>query len=56
MKTITQAMDPKEAAQAFYGQDQDAFTQMVEVLSSADPRLLAVFQRTRQRYLESRQS
>ena len=49
-------MDPKEAAVAFYGQDEDAFAEMVEKLAASDPRLIAVFQRTRQRFLETKQS
>ncbi|EBA11952.1 hypothetical protein [Roseobacter sp. CCS2] len=52
MKTATQSMDPHEAAQAFFGQDDASFAEMLTQLTANDPRLTAVFQRTRQRFLD----
>ncbi|MEL7179867.1 MAG: hypothetical protein AAFN63_08550 [Pseudomonadota bacterium] len=56
MKTTTQSMNPQEAAQAFFGQDDASFTEMLRQLTANDPRLAAVFQRTRQRFLEQQAS
>lgn len=53
MKAAARSMTPKEAATAFYGQDQAAFDKMVEALSSSDPRLAKVFQDVRERFLET---
>ena len=46
------SMTPKAAAKAFYGQDAKQFDAMVNMLSSSDPRLKAVFEKTRQRFLD----
>lgn len=56
MKSILKSMDPDEAAQAFFGQNDKAFSEMLEKLTANDPRLTEVFQRTRKRYLESQNS
>lgn len=52
MKNVSQSMTPREAAQAFYGQDEDAFSQMVAKLAESDPRLVNVFKNTRNRFLK----
>ncbi|PJI93155.1 hypothetical protein BC777_2025 [Yoonia maricola] len=52
MKNTTQSMSPQEAAQAFYGQDEKSFSEMLSQLTVNDPRLVAIFQRTRQRFLD----
>ena len=49
-------MEPHEAAQAFFGQDEAAFTEMLAKLTANDPRLVAVFQKTRKRFLETQKS
>jgi hypothetical protein len=56
MKSISKSMDPNEAAQAFFGQDDAAFSQMLKNLTANDPRLAAVFLRTRERFLQSQSS
>jgi hypothetical protein len=53
MKNVSQSMSPREAAQAFYGQDEAAFSSMLAKLAESDPRLINVFKRTRQRYIET---
>lgn len=52
MKNISQSMDPRDAAQAFYGQNDAAFAEMVAKLAASDPRLVAVFENTRRRFAE----
>ncbi len=54
MKSVSQSMSPQEAAQAFYGQDEAAFSEMVSKLSSQDPRLLKVFQNVKRRFKEQK--
>jgi hypothetical protein len=56
MQSIAQSMEPHEAAQAFFGQDEAAFTEMLSKLTANDPRLVAVFQKTRKRFLETQNS
>lgn len=56
MKSISKSMDPDEAAQAFFGQDDEAFLEMLKKLTANDPRLTDVFQRTRKRFLDSQNS
>ena len=56
MKTVSQSMSPREAAQAFYGQDEAAFELVIGKLSESDPRLVKVFQQTRKTYLDGRDS
>lgn len=56
MQSISQSMEPHEAAQAFFGQDEAAFTEMLAKLTANDPRLVAVFQKTRKRFLETQKS
>lgn len=53
MKNIAQSMNPKEAAQAFFGQDDAAFAETVAMLAKNDPRLAKVFQNTRRRFLQA---
>jgi hypothetical protein len=53
MKAITQSMDPRDAAKAFYGQNEDSFTEMVARLTASDPRLQAAFENTRRRFHEN---
>jgi hypothetical protein len=45
-------MSPKEAAQAFFGQDDASFAETVAMLAQNDPRLAQVFQNTRRRFLQ----
>lgn len=52
MKAMTESMTPKEAAQAFFGQDDASFAETVAMLAKNDPRLARVFQNTRRRFLE----
>jgi len=52
MKNMAQSMTPREAAQAFFGQDDAAFAETVAVLAKDDPRLARVFQNTRRRFLQ----
>lgn len=56
MKNAPQSMTPREAAQAFYGQDEAVFADMVEKLAENDPRLIDVFKRTRKQFLENAKS
>lgn len=56
MKNVSQAMSPREAAQAFYGQDEASFAEMVAKLSINDPRLSDVFKNTRRRFLDAEKS
>lgn len=53
MKDVSQSMKPHEAAQAFFGQDDASFSEMLADLTANDPRLVAVFQRTRKRFLDT---
>ena len=46
-QAIKRAAPHEAAAKSFYGQDEDAFTKQVEQLAVNDPRLIAVFQKTR---------
>lgn len=52
MKSIAQSMSPREAAKAFFGQDDVAFAETIEMLTKNDPRLAQVFQNTRRRFLQ----
>ena len=52
MKQTAQSMTPKEAAKAFFGQDEAAFAETVAMLAQSDPRLAKVFQNTRKRFLD----
>ena len=52
MKEAMQSMSPREAAQAFFGQDDASFAATVAMLAKNDPRLAQVFQKTRRRFLE----
>lgn len=45
-------MTPKEAAMAFFGQEDAAFAETVATLSKSDPRLAKVFHATRKRFLD----
>lgn len=56
MKNISQSMTQREAAQAFYGQDDASFSDMVAKLAVNDPRLKDVFKNTRSRFLEGKKS
>ena len=56
MKHIYESMDPHEAAQAFFGQDDAAFSEMLSKLTANDPRLTAAFMRTRKRFLTAQES
>lgn len=56
MKDISQSMTQREAAQAFYGQDEASFQDMVAKLTANDPRLSGVFKSTRRRFLEAKKS
>lgn len=56
MKNVSQSMNQREAAQAFYGQDEAAFSDMVAKLTVNDPRLKDVFKSTRRRFLEGKRS
>ncbi|MDA9979849.1 hypothetical protein N9E38_00240 [Yoonia sp.] len=56
MKNVSQSMAPREAARAFYGQDEAVFASIVEKLAENDPRLVDVFKLTRKRYLENEKS
>jgi len=56
MKNASQSMKPNEAALAFFGQDDASFGEMLLDLTANDPRLAAVFQRTRQRFLDMQES
>ncbi len=56
MKNINESMSPSDAAQAFFGQDDATFSEMIAKLTANDPRLAAVFQGTRKRFLESKEA
>jgi len=56
MKNVSQSMKPDEAAQAFFGQDDAIFSEMLAGLTENDPRLVAVFQRTRKLFLDMQKS
>jgi len=56
MKNTAKSMNPDEAAQAFFGQDDTSFTEMLADLTANDPRLAAVFLRTRKRFLDTQKS
>ena len=53
MKSISKSMDPKEAALAFFGQDDATFSEMLKALTANDPRLADIFQKTRKRFLDA---
>ncbi|MFQ1700829.1 hypothetical protein ACJ5NV_09555 [Loktanella agnita] len=42
----------EDAADAFYGQSESSFDDQLQQLGAIDPRLVAAFKRTRDRYLE----
>lgn len=52
MKNATQSMSPREAAQAFYGQDNTGFADMIAMLTQSDPRLTQAFYNTRDRFVD----
>jgi len=54
MKSIYQSMTPLEAAQAFYGKDDHAFSDMIEKLTANDPRLATVFKNVRKRHQDQK--
>ncbi|MFA8440876.1 hypothetical protein [Yoonia sp.] len=56
MKDAAKSMGPDEAAKAFFGQDETTFAEMLADLTANDPRLAAVFLRTRQRFLDKQKS
>ena len=56
MKNTSQSMSPREAAQAFYGQDEALFSEMIAKLAVNDPRLSDVFKSTRKRFLDAKTS
>lgn len=56
MKNTAQSMDPDEAALAFFGQDDASYAKMLADLTANDPRLAAIFQRTRRRFLDTKKS
>ena len=56
MKNAADSMSPEEAAQAFFGQNDEAFAEMIGKLTKNDPRLVKVFEGTRQRFLQSEKS
>jgi hypothetical protein len=56
MKNVSQAMSPREAAQAFYGQDEASFSEMVAKLSVSDPRMNDVFKSMRKRFVDGQTS
>jgi hypothetical protein len=49
---MSQSMTPEEAAQAFYGQDDANFADMVAKLAKNDARLVQVFKNTRKHVLD----
>lgn len=49
-------MSPRDAAKAFYGQDEAAFSEMIKKLAVNDPRLVAVFKKTRERIIQDKKS
>jgi len=51
MKTICESMTPDDAAQAFFGQNEEAFLKMIDKLTANDPRLTKAFENMRVRYL-----
>ena len=54
MKSISASMTPDEAAEAFYGLDDASFAEALKKMTANDPRLSAVFQATRARFLRGR--
>ena len=56
MSTERGIMKPNDAAEAFYGQSEDAFAEQIKMLGASDPRLVRAFERTRQRYLQQKQN
>lgn len=43
-----------EAAEAFYGQNETNFMNQIRQICSSDPRLVNVFKRTRETYLDQK--
>ncbi len=56
MSTERGIMKSNDAAEAFYGQSEDAFAEQIKMLGASDPRLIRAFERTRQRYLQQKQN
>lgn len=54
MKSTALSMTPDESAEAFYGLDDVSFAKALEKITGNDPRLSAVFQATRARFLRGR--
>jgi hypothetical protein len=54
MKNTSQSMSPRDAAEAFYGQDEVAFAEMVERIAINDQRLVELFKNTRNRFIEGK--
>ncbi len=50
MSTERVIMKPNDAAEAFYGQSEEAFAEQIKMLGATDPRLVRAFERTRKRY------
>ena len=56
MKNVSQSMSQREAAKAFYGQDEVSFSEMIVKLAVNDPRLVDVFKRTRALFIDNKKN
>ena len=54
MKSTEQSSSPREAANAFYGQDDAGFARAIMKLTANDPRLANIFNNVRKRHLEQK--
>ena len=54
MTSKTNDLDPHEAAEAFYGQNEEEFAAQLQTMGALDPRLIQAFERTRQRFSQQK--
>ncbi len=54
MSTEHGILKPNDAAEAFYGQSEEAFAEQIKMLGATDPRLVRAFERTRMRYQQQK--
>lgn len=56
MSSDPRTQTPRAAADAFYGQSEDAFAEQIKKMGATDPRLIQAFERTRKHYLQQKQN
>lgn len=56
MSTQTMSLSAKQAAEVFYGQNEQSFMAQLKEMGAIDPRLVKAFARTREHYLSSKKN